>query len=146
MSPSEIDDWKTIPFDQYRDSEIWQQHENLVVKPIINSKFLDYFPNVLKAKKDKDNQLSDKDFLHRLCLVIDICSFEVASKITAAPLKSMYRIAPRLPHHCVPNTAMAIDNDYKLKIYATVSIKTGEIIYNSYTNPLMVIILYKKFI
>lgn len=132
--------WDTLPLNEYRSSEMWQKHEKLVIKPIIDSNLLHYFRNVSKTRKG--DKLSDNDFLHCLCIAIDICSFEVASKVRAAPLKSMYRTAATLPHHCVPNTAIAIDNDYKLKMYATVLIKAGDILYNSYTDPLMVIIAF----
>ncbi|XP_013099943.2 SET domain-containing protein SmydA-8 [Stomoxys calcitrans] len=118
---------------EYRNTDMWQDHEVSIVQPIMDSGLMDCFRSIQKAKGD----MQDSDFLHKMCILIDANAFEVSSKVTGDSLKGLYVHAAKMPHHCVPNTATAIDNDYNMKIYAAVPIKAGEVIYNSFTNPLM---------
>ncbi|XP_005188643.1 SET domain-containing protein SmydA-8 isoform X1 [Musca domestica] len=118
---------------EYRDTEMWMDHATNIVQPLLHSGLMDCLRNLQKAKGD----MRDADFLHKLCILIDANAFEVSSKVTGDSLKGLYVHASKMPHHCVPNTATAIDDDYNMKIYAAVPIKAGEVIYNSYTNPLM---------
>lgn len=128
--------WENIDLDRYRGLDLWQEHEELLVQPILQANLLTHFQKAFKATEV--NHSLESDFLHRLCIAIDENAFEVRGKVTAAPLKGIYTMAATLPHHCVPNIAIAIDDDYNLKVYTTVSIKAEQILYNSYTNPLMV--------
>ncbi|KAM7345963.1 SET and MYND domain containing, arthropod-specific, member 7 [Cochliomyia hominivorax] len=116
---------------EYRESDIWQDHEENIVEPLIQSGFMD---TVTRAKEEN---CLDSDLLHKLCILIDANAFEVSSKVSGDSLKGLYIHAAKMPHHCVPNAATSIDDEYNMKIYAGVPIKAGEIIYNSFTNPLM---------
>lgn len=125
---------------EYRDSDMWQDHEENMVQPIIQSGLMD------SLTKAKEGNCLDVDLLHKLCILIDANAFEVSSKITGDSLKGLYVHAAKMPHHCVPNAATSIDDEYNMRIYAGVPIKAGEIIYNSFTNPLMVRCKLRKFI
>lgn len=118
--------------DEYRDSAIWLDHDENIVQPLVQSGFLD------TLKRTQATYHLDADFLHKLCILIDANAFEVSSKISGDSLKGVYVHAAKMPHNCVPNAATSIDDDYNMRIYAGVPIKAGEIIYNSFTNPLMV--------
>lgn len=43
-----------------------------------------------------------------------------------------------LAHDCIGNTFITVDNNKQLKVYASLDIKVGEIIYNNYTASLYV--------
>lgn len=126
----------------YRDTEMWMDHETSIVQPIIDSGLMDLLKNIQASKGD----MQDSDFLHKLCILLDANAFEVSSKVTGDSLKGVYVHAAKMPHHCVPNTATAIDDDFNMKVYAAVPIRAGEIIYNSFTNPLMVLSLRRYLI
>ncbi|XP_017078482.1 SET domain-containing protein SmydA-8 [Drosophila eugracilis] len=116
-----------INLDEYRDGEgMWQEHEEQVVRPIMQSGFLDVLSN---------QQLSS-DELHAHCIRIDSNSFEVTAR-DGDTLKGVFVCGASLPHHCVPNTVVALDEQFNMKLYAAVPLQPGDIIYNSYTNPLM---------
>lgn len=50
----------------------------------------------------------------------------------------MYIQAALLAHDCIGNTFITVDNNKQLKVYASVDIQAGEIIYNNYTASLYV--------
>lgn len=117
---------------EYRDSDMWQEHEENIVQPLIESGIMD------TLQIAKESNCLDADFLHRLCILVDANAFEVSSKVSGDSLKGLYAHAAKMPHNCVPNAATSIDDEYNMRIYAGVPIKAGDIIYNSFTNPLMV--------
>lgn len=47
-------------------------------------------------------------------------------------------IFAELAHDCIGNTFITVDNNKQLKVYASLDIKVGEIIYNNYTASLYV--------
>lgn len=53
-------------------------------------------------------------------------------------MRGLYTQAALLAHDCIGNTLITVDNDKLLKVYASVDIKAGEIIYNNYTASLYV--------
>ncbi|EDW74550.1 uncharacterized protein Dwil_GK21977 [Drosophila willistoni] len=116
-----------INLDDYRDGDgMWQEHEELAVRPLMASGLL---MSLTQA------QSLTADDLHAYCIRIDSYSFEVTAR-DGDTLKGVF-VCGSLPHHCVPNTVVALDEEFNLKLYAAVDLKSGEVIYNSYTNPLM---------
>lgn len=57
-------------------------------------------------------------------------------------MRGLYTQAALLAHDCIGNTFITVDNNQLLKIYASVDIKAGEIIYNNYTASLYVSVLH----
>lgn len=54
-------------------------------------------------------------------------------------VRGLYPKAALLPHDCVPNTFISLDENKVMKIYASVAINAGGIIFNNYTDSLNVI-------
>lgn len=55
------------------------------------------------------------------------------------PVRGLFTQAALLAHDCIGNTFITVDGNNKLlKVYASVDIKMGEIIYNNYTASLYV--------
>ncbi|XP_055840242.1 SET domain-containing protein SmydA-8 [Episyrphus balteatus] len=112
--------------EEYLKSETWIEHKQKVVEPILQSGIVEHFQNI------KVNE----EILQQLCSLLDLHSYEITNR-DGDQVRGIYLQAPTIPHSCIPNTLMAIDDDFNLKIYATLPIRQGELIYNSYTNPLM---------
>lgn len=53
-------------------------------------------------------------------------------------MRGLYTNAALLAHDCIGNTLITVDNDKLLKVYASIDIQAGEIIYNNYTASLYV--------
>lgn len=53
-------------------------------------------------------------------------------------MRGLYTQAALLAHDCIGNTLITVDNDKLLKVYASIDIKAGDIIYNNYTASLYV--------
>ncbi|KAI8039650.1 hypothetical protein M5D96_007070 [Drosophila gunungcola] len=116
-----------INLSDYRDGEgMWQEHEELVVRPLMESGLVAVLPA----------QQLTSDTLHAHCIRIDSNSFEVTAR-DGDTLKGVFVCGASLPHSCVPNTVVALDEQFNMKLYAAVCLQPGDIIYNSYTNPLM---------
>ncbi|XP_016996758.2 SET domain-containing protein SmydA-8 [Drosophila takahashii] len=116
-----------VNLSDYRDGEgMWQEHEEQVVRPLMESGLLAVLPT----------QQLTSDVLHAHCIRIDSNSFEVTAR-DGDTLKGVFVCGASLPHHCVPNTVVALDEQFNMKLYAAVPLQPGDIIYNSYTNPLM---------
>ncbi|XP_054737026.1 uncharacterized protein LOC129243766 isoform X1 [Anastrepha obliqua] len=108
------------------DSDAWQEREVQIITPILQSGIASAFKRVKITH----------ELLHTLCWRIDANAFEVTAS-DGNTLKGVYVCGAQLPHNCVPNTVITFDEEFSLKLYASVRIRAGEIIYNSYTNPLM---------
>ncbi|KAL7736744.1 hypothetical protein ACLKA6_015597 [Drosophila palustris] len=118
---------RPIKLEDYRDENgMWQEHEEQVVRPIMSSGLVEALP---------DQHLMP-DILHGHCLRIDSSAFEVTAR-DGDTLKGVYVCGASLPHHCVPNTVVALDEQFNMKLYAAVALEAGDIVHTSYTNPLM---------
>lgn len=108
------------------DSEEWQEQDIQIVTPLLQSGIARVFKRVKVTH----------ELLHTLCWRIDANAFEVTAS-DGNTLKGVYACGAQLPHNCVPNTVVTFDEAFRLKLYASVRIPAGYIIYNTYTNPLM---------
>ncbi|EDV37404.1 uncharacterized protein Dana_GF11432 [Drosophila ananassae] len=116
-----------VNLDDYRDGDgMWQEHEEQVVRPLMASGLVEVL----------SSQQLTCDSLHAHCIRIDSNAFEVTAR-DGDTLKGVFVCGASLPHNCVPNTVVALDEQFNMKLYAAVPLQTGDIIYNSYTNPLM---------
>ncbi|XP_001361024.2 SET domain-containing protein SmydA-8 [Drosophila pseudoobscura] len=118
---------RSVDLEDYRDGEgMWQEHEEQVVRPLLASGLVEALPT----------QQLTADVLHAHCVRIDCNAFEVTGR-DGETLKGVFICGAGLPHHCVPNTVVALDEQFNMKLYAAVPLNAGDVIYNSYTNPLM---------
>ncbi|XP_017465316.1 PREDICTED: uncharacterized protein LOC108358464 [Rhagoletis zephyria] len=117
----------TTPGAAVVDSEAWQEREVQIITPILKSGLVNAFKRVKVTH----------DLLHTLCWRIDANAFDVTAN-DGNTLKGVYVCGAQLPHNCVPNTVVTFDEGtFRLKLYASVRIRAGDVIYNCYTNPLM---------
>ncbi|XP_062136266.1 SET domain-containing protein SmydA-8 [Drosophila sulfurigaster albostrigata] len=118
---------RPITLEDYRDKDgMWQEHEEQVVRPIISSGLVEALPE----------QHLTTDILHAHCIRIDSNAFEVTAR-DGDMLKGVYVCGASLPHHCVPNTVVSLDEQFNMKLYAAVPLEIGTVVHTSYTNPLM---------
>lgn len=118
---------RAIKLEDYRNEDsMWQEHEEQVVRPLMASGLIEALPG----------QHLTADILHAHCIRIDSSAFEVTAR-DGDTLKGVYVCGASLPHHCVPNTVVALDEQFNMKLYAAVPLESGAIIHTCYTNPLM---------
>ncbi|XP_030026025.2 SET domain-containing protein SmydA-8-like [Manduca sexta] len=103
----------------------------------------DFYENTVKFIKTLDllSDRDDADLVQKICAAIDVNSFEVRGPAITAigcaeSLRGVYLKAALLPHDCVANTHMSINDNNLLVCHASVDIKKGETIYYNYTDPL----------
>lgn len=53
-------------------------------------------------------------------------------------MRGLYAQAALLAHDCIGNTFITLDDNKQLKVFASVDIKAGDIVYNNYTATLYV--------
>lgn len=112
--------------EERRDSDIWKEHENNVVDPLMKSGLIP----LLKTVK------VDPELIQKVCGIIDANSFEIRNP-SGDPIKGIYSFANNLTHNCTPNTMMAVGFDWKMKIISTVPIESGSSVQSSYVSPLV---------
>lgn len=81
------------------------------------------------------------EFLQHVVAVLNTNAFQVVTNnnkgSSAVQLKGLYAFAGQLNHDCSPNTRHSVnDGDLLMSVYASRSIKSGEELTTSYTNPL----------
>ncbi|XP_005188644.2 uncharacterized protein LOC101899433 [Musca domestica] len=113
--------------EERRGSDIWSHYHVNVVEPLMKSNILKYL---------RHGERVDEDFLQRLCALIDVNGFEIRAP-DYGTMKGVYLRGTILTHDCTPNTQIAIDDKYCMKIYASRAIEAGEIVTNCYTNVLL---------
>nr|XP_018906177.1 PREDICTED: protein msta-like isoform X1 [Bemisia tabaci] len=83
---------------------------------------------------------NDAELMHKLCSIIDVNSFEIRGPENASGraerFKGIYLKASLMSHSCVPNTHLAVSNDFQLILRAAVPVEKGEIISFNYTGPI----------
>lgn len=107
---------------------IWQERNKNIVQPILKSNLKKYL------------QLADKldeEYLQHLCGVLDVNTYEIRAP-DMAPMSALYLKGSLLAHQCCPNANVAIDEMYRIKIYANRDIDKEEMVTNCYTNVLLV--------
>lgn len=117
--------------EQRRNTDIWSHYNTNVVQPIMKSRLTEYLSH--------GSQINE-DFLQRLCALIDVNGFEIRAPDSGC-MKGVYLQGTVLTHDCTPNTQVAIDDKYCMKIYASRAIEAGETVTNCYTNVLLVCIV-----
>ncbi|XP_013099949.2 SET domain-containing protein SmydA-8 [Stomoxys calcitrans] len=113
--------------EQRRGTDIWKHYNVNVVKPLMKCGILKYLSH--------GSQVND-DLIQRLCALIDVNGFEIRAP-DGGSMKGVYIQATLLSHDCTPNTEIAIDDKYCMKIYANREIQADEAVTNCYTNVLL---------
>ncbi|XP_005188645.2 SET domain-containing protein SmydA-8 [Musca domestica] len=110
-----------------RNTKIWQEHDRDIVQPLLQSNIWRGFemaPNI------------NGDFLQKILAIWDVNSHEIRAP-DAEIMRGLYPQVSLLAHNCCPNANQAIDDQYRMKVYANREIGRGEVVTNSYTNLLL---------
>lgn len=114
--------------DKRRNTSIWQHHNREIIQPLLKS-------NILKGLKVA-NRINE-EFLQQILSIWDVNSHEIRAPDSAA-MRGLYVNVSLLAHNCCPNANQAIDDQYRMKVYANRNIDKDEMVTNSYTNVLLV--------
>lgn len=114
--------------EERRKRSIWQEDDKEVIQPLLQS-------NIVKGLGIADR--INEDFLQHICGVWDVNSYEIRAPDSAS-MRGLYLNGSLMTHNCCPNTNQAIDDQYRIKLYANRDIAKNEIITISYTNLLLV--------
>ncbi|XP_055530981.1 SET domain-containing protein SmydA-8-like [Wyeomyia smithii] len=116
--------------EQRRGSEIWNIHEKCVVKPLLES---------CAFRKYTELGLTG-DLIQRICGILDVNAFEIRGYVDSQgvnyPARGLYPKTALMTHNCVTNTLISVDGQHNVKVYATVPISSGELLYYNYTRCL----------
>ena len=115
-----------------RNTAVWQERNKNVVQPILTSNLNKYLQLGSKI---------DAEFLQHLCGILDVNTYEIRAPDTAA-MSALYLKGSLLAHQCCPNANVAIDEVYRIKIYANRNIDKEEMVTNCYTNILLVSVFF----
>ncbi|XP_073846739.1 SET domain-containing protein SmydA-8-like [Musca autumnalis] len=110
-----------------RNSDIWKQHSKAIIQPLMKS-------NIVPALQIAER--ITEEFLQHICGIWDVNSYEIRAPDSDA-MRALYLNASMLAHNCIPNANQAIDEQYRIKIYANRDIDKDEMVTISYTNVLM---------
>lgn len=149
-------------FEQRQNSMVWHQHRRNIIDPMRNNGLYKGF--VFRGQHIDDN------FMQKICGILDVNSFDVRTPSCKVlwtwpmdvtielafwifyslpfcdggqdyPVRGLYPDAALMAHDCIANTFITMDHQKELKVYASVDIKSGDMIYYNYTDPLMVSII-----
>ncbi|XP_061391829.1 SET domain-containing protein SmydA-8-like [Musca vetustissima] len=113
--------------DKRRNTTIWKDHNRAVIQPLLKSNICQHLAI---------SQRINEEFLQHICGIWDVNSYEIRAPDSEA-MRALYLNASLLAHNCIPNANQAIDEQYRIKIYANRDIDKDEMITISYTNVLM---------
>ncbi|XP_055372307.1 SET domain-containing protein SmydA-8-like isoform X2 [Condylostylus longicornis] len=110
-----------------KNSDVWKLLEEGVVQPLKKSGMGKYL---------KKCNILESDFIQKICAIFDVNMFEVRGPREDS-LRACFMKACLFAHSCIPNIAVAVDDEYEMKVYATTNIKEGDILYYNYTTPFL---------
>uniref|UniRef100_A0A1I8M6E6 Uncharacterized protein n=1 Tax=Musca domestica TaxID=7370 RepID=A0A1I8M6E6_MUSDO len=113
--------------DKRRNTAVWKDHSRAVIQPLIKS-------NIVKRLQLATR--CNEEFLQHICGIWDVNSYEIRAPDSEG-MRALYLNASMLAHNCIPNANQAIDDQYRIKIYANRDIDKDEMVTISYTNVLM---------
>ncbi|KAJ8923433.1 hypothetical protein NQ315_001992 [Exocentrus adspersus] len=112
-----------------RDTHIWRRHK-IAVEDILRYQL---FENV------------NNELVQKVCGILDVNSFEIRPPTSSVEmiknpgvqcLRGLYLQAALMAHDCVGNTHLSVDDDFLLRIHASVDIPEGTPIFFNYCNVL----------
>ncbi|XP_053686070.1 SET domain-containing protein SmydA-8-like [Sabethes cyaneus] len=113
-----------------RGSEIWNIHEQCVVRPLLESSAF---------QKHTDLDLTG-ELIQRICGILDVNAFEIRANVDNQGInylaRALYPKTALMTHNCVSNTLISVDGQYNVKVYATVPVSKGDLLYYNYTRSL----------
>uniref|UniRef100_A0A1B0G1M5 SET domain-containing protein n=1 Tax=Glossina morsitans morsitans TaxID=37546 RepID=A0A1B0G1M5_GLOMM len=113
--------------DKRRNTTIWQEHNDKVVQPLLHCGMKEYF---------KYDDTLDEDSIQRLCGILDVNAYEIRAPDQGG-MRGLYLNASTITHQCNANANVAIDHQYRIKVYANRDIDKDETISTCYTNILL---------
>lgn len=114
--------------EERRSSEIWQELQKHAVEPVLQAGLTIHL---------KDGQRIDETLLHKFLGIIDVNCFEIRAP-DEGQLRGLYLRTALMAHSCVANVQINNDENYLMKVFATRDVAKGELLYNCYTNVLLV--------
>ncbi|XP_050094257.1 SET domain-containing protein SmydA-8-like [Anopheles aquasalis] len=118
--------------DSRRGTEIWDIHEQYVVQPMLHE----------EAFRMIDDLVISAELLQRICGVLDVNTFEIRGNMDSQGVqmnnlaRGLYPQTSLMTHNCRTNTLIAVDGMSKLRLYASLNIMAGELLYYNYTRVL----------
>uniref|UniRef100_A0A182R8Y9 SET domain-containing protein n=1 Tax=Anopheles funestus TaxID=62324 RepID=A0A182R8Y9_ANOFN len=118
--------------DSRRGTEIWLIHEQYVIEPMLYE----------EAFQQIDDLIVTSELLQRICGILDVNTFEIRGNMDSQGVqmnnlaRGLYPRTSLMTHNCQTNTLIAVDGMSKLRLYASIAIKAGELLYYNYTRVL----------
>ncbi|XP_055600242.1 SET domain-containing protein SmydA-8-like [Uranotaenia lowii] len=119
--------------DARRGTEIWAMHEKYVVRPLLEGGAFGKFSHLDVGEDD----------LQRVCGIFDVNAFEIRGSwdgegvsLKNNVIRGLYPKTALITHGCVTNTMISVDNNYNLRLYATVPIGKDDMMLYNYTRCL----------
>ncbi|XP_058834417.1 SET domain-containing protein SmydA-8-like [Topomyia yanbarensis] len=113
-------------------SEIWDILEKYVVRPLLDNEAFE---------KNADGLEVTGELIQRICGILDVNAFEIRGSeeqqhgvINLA--RGLYPKTALMTHNCVTNTLISVDGQSCVRLYTTVPVRKGELIYYNYTRCL----------
>ncbi|XP_055623111.1 SET domain-containing protein SmydA-8-like isoform X2 [Toxorhynchites rutilus septentrionalis] len=119
--------------EERRGTEVWDNYGKHTVQPLLECGAFE--------KLETDVQITEQVIQH-ICGVFDVNSFEIrgcADDLDGQASNTVRGLYPRtalMTHSCVPNTLISVDGSSSLRLYTTVPVKEGELLYYNYTRCL----------
>ncbi|XP_058128626.1 SET domain-containing protein SmydA-8-like [Anopheles ziemanni] len=113
-------------------TEIWNIHQQYVVEPLMCE----------AAFHALDDLEINADLLQQICGILDVNTFEIRGNMDSQGVqmnnlaRGLYPCTSLMTHNCQTNTLIAVDGMSKLRLYASVSINAGDLLYYNYTRVL----------
>ncbi|XP_053679551.1 SET domain-containing protein SmydA-8-like [Anopheles nili] len=118
--------------DYRRGTDIWQIHEQYVVEPLLCEEVFQQIDDLNVTSK----------LLQQICGILDVNTFEIRGNMDSQGTqmnnlaRGLYPRTSLMTHSCQTNTIIAVDGNSKLRLYASVAIKAGDLLYYNYTRVL----------
>lgn len=128
--------------EERRGTEIWNIHGKHTVQPLLECGAFERFGAGVKV---------NEEVIQQICGVLDVNSFEIRGDADeqdgqmSNTVRGLYPKTALMTHSCVPNTLVSVDGNSSLRLYTTVAVKEGELLYYNYTRCLFVCYSQNRF-
>jgi len=134
LKMSDVKRYKTLMglqshIEERREREAWENDRSLLAYNRLSTLLEQY----------KIHEL-DKDTVEKICGIFDTNAFNLMSHKDgggSVDLTGLFPSAAMLMHSCIKNTKLVHDSDFNMTVYAREPIKSGEVIYHSYSQLLV---------
>ncbi|XP_058457251.1 SET domain-containing protein SmydA-8-like [Malaya genurostris] len=118
--------------EERKGTDIWTFLEKYVVRPILDSEMFD---------KYADDLIVTGELIQRVCGILDVNAFEIRGDVDHQHgmtnlIRGLYPKAALMTHNCVTNTLISVDGQGCMRLYTTVPVQKGQLLYYNYTRCL----------